>query len=245
MSINGEPDGPPLKTGVAFADIFAGKDAAIATLAALTAAARGAVLPVTQRRINISLAHSATSALINVAQNALITGVDPQRHGNSHPNLVPYKLFETADQPIVIAVGNDSQWRMCLQALGGLEDLEADASLATNAGRVLQRDRVVSRIQDRLTEGGADVWMEALGRAGVPCGRLRTVLESLQSVSASKLTGIAPSAGGSVRLPPPGLDEHAAQIRAHKWGAFQCAESHDSPEGKSGETGERKPVTAP
>ncbi|HEU5041258.1 MAG TPA: CoA transferase, partial [Gemmatimonadales bacterium] len=91
MAITGEPDGPPMKIGVALADVVAGKDAAVAILAALLARDR---LPAERdRRLIVSLVHSATAALVNVAQNALVTGDEPRRWGNAHPNLVPYQLF--------------------------------------------------------------------------------------------------------------------------------------------------------
>src|SRR5690348_188909 len=131
MAITGEPDGAPMKVGVALADVVAGKDAAIAILAALVArwrTGRGG-------RVVTSLAGSATAALVNVAQNALVTGVEPRRWGNAHPNLVPYELFDAADRPIVVAVGNDAQWIACTRALG-LDALADDPALATNAGRL-------------------------------------------------------------------------------------------------------------
>jgi crotonobetainyl-CoA:carnitine CoA-transferase CaiB-like acyl-CoA transferase len=213
MAITGDPSGDPMKIGVALADIIAGKDAAIAILAAL--AARDALSP-DERRIHISLAASATAALINVGQNALVTGRDARRWGNQHPNLVPYQLFHAADRPIVIAVGNDSQWNACARVLG-LDDLESDASLATNAGRLGDRDRVVAAVADRVGEKPAAEWIGVLDQAGVPCGVVRSVLEALRDVDASPLTGIAPSVPGSVRLPPPRLDEHGDEIRTSGW----------------------------
>ena len=216
MSITGEPGGDPMKIGVALADIIAGKDATIAILAAL--AARDS-LSDKERRIHISLLASATAALINVAQNALITGRDATRWGNQHPNLVPYQLFHAADRPMIVAVGNDSQWAACSRALE-LFDLVDDESLSTNAGRLAQRDRVVAGISDRLRERTAAEWIAILDGAGVPCGIVKSVLEALREVGASPLTGIAPSVPGSVRLPPPRLDEHGGEIRRSGWDAF-------------------------
>ena len=215
MAITGEPGGDPTKIGVALADIIAGKDAAIAILAAL--AARD-TLSDDERRIYISLSASATAALINVGQNALVTGRDARRWGNQHPNLVPYQLFHAADRPMIIAVGNDSQWGACVRALE-LADLAADSSLATNAGRLDQRDRVVAAVADRIREKPASDWIDVLDLAGVPCGIVRSVLEALRDVEASPLTGIAPSVPGTVRFPPPRLDEHGAEIRSKGWGA--------------------------
>lgn len=216
MAITGDPRGEPMKVGVALADVVAGKDAVIAVLAALVARAttgRG-------RRIHVSLAASATAALVNVAQNSLVTGRDAGRFGNGHPNLVPYDLFATSDRPIVVAVGSDAQWRSVVRVLE-LPDLAADPALATNAGRLGNRDRVIGAIARRLRARPASVWQTLLDEAGVPNGVVKSVLEALRGVDASPLTGVAPSAGGRIRRPPPRLDEHGAAIRRSGWGAFQ------------------------
>jgi len=221
MAITGSADGEPTKVGVALADVLAGKDAAIATVAALAGRARGA-LPPAGRRIVISLARSATAALVNVAQNVLVSGEDARRWGNAHPNLVPYQLFEAADRPLAVGVGTDAQWRACASVLG-LGELAADPTLATNAGRVAQRSRVVDALAARLAGGTAEAWAARLGAVGVPAGVVRSVREALASVDASPLTGVAPSVPGAVRYPPPRLDEHGAAIRAQGWAAFRAA----------------------
>jgi crotonobetainyl-CoA:carnitine CoA-transferase CaiB-like acyl-CoA transferase len=220
MSITGDPDGDPMKVGVALADIIAGKDATIAILAAL--ASRN-TLTDDQRRIHISLSASASAALINVAQNSLITGRDAKRWGNQHPNLVPYQLFHAADRPMIIAVGNDSQWKACAAILG-LGELAVDSSLSTNAGRLADRDRLIAAVGKKLRERNAREWIELLDNAGVPCGIVKSVLEALETVDASPLTGIAPSVPGDVRLPPPQLDENGKEIRAKGWSAFTSQE---------------------
>src|SRR5438128_5187548 len=153
MSITGERDGSPMKVGVALADVIAGKDAAIAILAAVVDRAGGPVAP-DKRRINVSLAESARAALVNVAQNVLVSGEDARRWGNAHPNLVPYQLFDAADRPFVIAVGSDGQWRACADALG-LQQLADDESLQTNAGRVENREMIVDALAARVKEMGA------------------------------------------------------------------------------------------
>ena len=215
MAITGPADGAPTKVGVALADVIAGKDAAIAVLAALAGRARTGK----GGRLFVSLAHSASAALVNVAQNALVSGKESLRWGNAHPNLVPYELFEAQDRAIVIAVGSDVQWNACVRALG-LHELLADASLSENAGRLAARSRVVEVIGRRVRERPAAEWLRALDAAGVPCGLVKGVLESLADLSTSPLTGVAPEAPGTVRFPPPRLDEHGAAIRAKGWGAF-------------------------
>ena len=221
MAITGEPGGNPLRAGVALADIIAGKDATIAILAALTARGMHGEAPLEpgQRRIHVSLAHSATAALINVAQNSLVTGKNAERWGNEHPNLVPYQLFRAADRPMIVAVGTDAQWIACATALG-LDDLANDASLATNAGRLAGRRRLIERMSQRLIDRRAQEWIATLGENGVPCGVVKSVLEALSDVDASPLSGIAPSVPGSVRLPPPRLDEHGDAIRRNGWRVF-------------------------
>jgi crotonobetainyl-CoA:carnitine CoA-transferase CaiB-like acyl-CoA transferase len=216
MAITGPADGPPSKVGVALVDVVSGKDAAIAILAALVRRATTRV----GARLHVSLAASATAALVNVAQNALVSGHDAARWGNAHPNLVPYQLFDAADRSLIIAAGTDGQWRALATTLG-LDALAADDSLATNAGRLANRARVVDAVAGRLRTRPAAEWSALLAAAGVPCGVVRSVLEALGSVDASALTGVAPAVPpGRVRRPPPRLDEHGDQVRALGWGAF-------------------------
>ncbi len=218
MAITGEAEGGPMKVGVALADVLAGKDAAIAILGALVGRARPDARAA-ERRLSVSLAHSATAALVNVAQNALVSGQEARRWGNAHPNLVPYELFAAADRPMVIAVGNDAQFAACVHALG-LDTLAADTTLATNAGRLAARARVVGAIAAQVRTAPAAHWLARLEDAGVPCGVVKPVLEALREVDASPLTGVAPQSPGAVRRPPPRLDEHGALIRAKGWSAF-------------------------
>lgn len=216
MAITGEPDGDPMKTGVAFADLFAGKDAAIAILAGVVRKQRTGA----GARIVISLVDSARAALVNVAQNAMISGKDAVQWGNAHPNLVPYQLFRASDGPLVIAVGSDAQWRACARALG-LGELADDPALADNVGRMANRERIVADFSRRLLTQPAALWRSALDGAGVPSGVVHSVLEALRGTSASALTGMPSSVGGTVRFAPPAIDEHGDRIRRFGWGAFQ------------------------
>ena len=215
MAITGEPDGDPMKAGVALADVLAGKDAAIAILAASMQAARQRI----GARIYISLADSARAALVNVAQNALVSGTDAKRWGNAHPNLVPYQLFRAADRPIAVAVGSDAQFVACARAIG-LDVLADDPVLRTNAGRLAQRERVVSEFSRRVATETAAHWRGILDGVGVPNGVVQTVLESLRETNGSAVTGMPSSVGGTVRFPPPAIDEHGDAIRARGWAAF-------------------------
>ena len=217
MAITGSPEGPPTKTGVALVDVIAGKDAAVAVLAALVnrfQTGQGS-------HIIISLTESATAALVNVAQNVLVSGLDAARWGNSHPNLVPYQLFDCSDRPIVVAVGSNAQWRACANALG-LPELANDDRLAGNPGRVSHRTEVVEVISARLRQHAADTWLALLKAAGVPCGAVRNVSDAVREAGANALFGVPPSVPGSMRLPPPRLDEHGDEIRRLGWGAFDA-----------------------
>ena len=216
MAITGEPDGDPMKIGVALADVVAGKDAAVGILAALVARQRDG----RGRRIHVSLAESARAALVNVAQNVLVTGEDARRWGNAHPNLVPYQLFDAQDRPLVIAVGNDAQWRACAHVLG-LDEMAGDPELVTNAGRLAHRGRVVEAMTSRLRTADASDWQERFADAGVPTGIVRRVLDVVRESGGSPWTGMPPVIGGHVRLPPPRFDAHASVIRAAGWEAFR------------------------
>lgn len=216
MSITGEVGGAPMKVGVALADVIAGKDAAIAILASLAGGRRGNAV---ERRLYVSLQHSAVSALVNVAQNALVTGHEAVRWGNAHASLVPYELFQAVDRAIVIAVGNDAQFAALVRVLES--DSLADDGFATNTGRLAQREAVVGEIRERVGRRTAGEWVALLENAGVPCGIVRSVLEALSDVaSSSPRTGVAPLPPSAVRRPPPRLDEHGALVRARSWNAF-------------------------
>ena len=218
MSITGEPGGSPMKHGIALVDVLAGKDAAIAVLGALVARGSSGV----GSEVVVSLSATAQAALVNVAQNALVSASAPRRWGNAHANLVPYQLFDASDRAIVIAVGNDAQWRVCARALG-LESLASDPALATNAGRLTHRAEVVAAIGARIAQATAAEWRERLDAVGVPNGVVRTVPEVLVGSDGSVLTGMPPSVPGSIRRPPPALGEHTALVRERGWGAFESA----------------------
>ena len=232
MAITGQPEGDPMKVGVALADVIAGKDAAAIILAALVSRAtsgRG-------RRCFVSLVDSARAALVNVAQNVLVSGMDAARWGNAHPNLVPYQLFRASDRPFVIAVGSDAQWASCASALG-LTALARDPALATNAGRLEHRELIVKEFSSCLSTAPAAFWQERLASAGVPTGVVKTVREVLDDTDASPITGMRSSVGGHVRFPPPTLDEHGSVIRHGGWRVFEeTIGQTDGPAGRKDES---------
>ena len=215
MSITGESDGAPMKHGVALVDVITGKDAVISILAALVergTTGRG-------RAVHVSLEASARAALVNVAQNALVSGAPPKRWGNAHANLVPYQLFHAADRPVVIAVGSDPQWLACARVLG-LDALANSDALRTNAGRIAARERIVTEVTQALKGRPAAEWVALLDAAGVPCGVVRSVPEALVASGASALRGLPPSVEGTIRRAPPRLGEHSDAVRERGWNAF-------------------------
>jgi len=220
MSITGPEDGPPYKVGVALVDVLTGLHAAAAVLAALNGG-EGA-------RIEVPLLDSGLAGLVNVAQNALVTGRDPERHGNAHPNIVPYQDFETSSGRIAVAAANDGLFR-ALCSVMGLADLPSDERFATNAARVEHRGELVPQLQERFRERSAEEWLADLDTAGVPAGKVRTVPDALSAAAAAgraaTVTLDHPTAGaldvvaspiwGATRTdptPPPLLGEHTAEV---------------------------------
>ena len=170
MDLTGAPDGEPQKTGVAFADIFAGLYATIGILAALNArntTGQGA-------HIDMALLDAQVSVLANQAMNYLASGKPPRRLGNAHPNIVPYQVFASADRPIIIAAGNDGQFARVCEVLG-LAGLERDARFDTNARRVANRAELIPIIEAETAKRPSDELLAGLEAAGVPAGPVNRV----------------------------------------------------------------------
>ena len=174
MSITGQPDGAPgaepMKVGVAVADLFAGMYASSGILAALLHAwktGRG-------QQIDIALFEAQAAMLANQASSWLATGAAPTRLGNAHPNLVPYQPFPTADGAVVVAVGNDGQFRAFCAALGEA-GLAQDPRFLTNALRVEHRSELAGRLSALTARRTTDAWIDILEGAGVPCGPINGV----------------------------------------------------------------------
>lgn len=230
MAITGEPTGDPMKVGVAMVDVTTGKDATIGILAALASRERAGPsgLSPAARRVHVTLQSSAVAALVNVAQNTLVSDRDAARWGNAHANLVPYQLFRAADRPFVLAVGSDPQWVAAMRAVGQ-PALADDPALATNAGRLAQRERVVAELAAHFATAPANQWMTALDAAGVPCGLVRSVAEAVttalvdegRDVTDAARSGLPPILNGRVRLEPPQLGEHSVTVREKRWAAFE------------------------
>ncbi|MBL8560250.1 MAG: CoA transferase [Hyphomonadaceae bacterium] len=174
MSITGQPDGAPgaepLKVGVAVADLFSGMYAVTGMLAALRHAERTGE----GQHVDIALLDCQTAMLANQAMNYFVSGVAPTRLGNAHPNITPYQVFTTADGHIVLAVGNDGQFRsFCAEA--DLQSLPDDARFATNPARIANRDALVEIIARAVSRRTTAQWIASLELAGVPCGPINSI----------------------------------------------------------------------
>ena len=227
MSITGQPDGAPggepMRVGVAVIDLFTGMYTANAILAALVRrGVTGEGTTIDSALFDVSLA-----ILANQASNALISGQDPPRQGNTHPNIVPYQPFQTADQPLIIAVGNDRQFARLATILGAPE-WAGDDRFATNAARVANRADLIPLIEARLREHPAADWFAQLDAAGIPAGPINTVRQALsdpqaeyrqtvQQMDRFRLVGSPLRMAGKAAVshrPPPRLGEHTAEVIA-------------------------------
>ena len=176
MSITGEQDGPPAKVGVAIVDLTAGMFALSAILTALRVRDQTGM----GQLIDISLFDSHLAWLGNVGSNYLITGKTPARYGNAHPNIVPYQAFETQDGWIVVAVGNDRQWRAFCKAIEQ-PNLATDPRYSTNEARVNNREVLVPVLSVIFKEKPSEYWLTRLGAADVPSGPVNTVAQAIDS----------------------------------------------------------------
>ena len=196
MSITGEPDGRPLKVGVAISDVVSGLFGAVSLLAGLLARERVAGgrrggRRAAGQRIDVSLLQSTLAVLINQAQAALVTGVAPVRRGNAHPSIVPYETFATADGEIAVGVGSERQWARLGPAIG-LPELATDARFATNGDRVERRAELIPILAERFATGDSATWLDRLDAAGIPAGPILDVAEALASPQAAALGSRVP-----------------------------------------------------
>jgi formyl-CoA transferase len=176
MSITGQADGAPgaepMKVGVAVADLFTGMYAVTGILAAL----RHAEHTGEGQHLDICLLEAQIAMLANQAMNYFVSGRSPTRMGNAHPNIAPYQVFETADGFLVLAVGNDGQFRsFCLAA--NLPGLHEDRRFGANQDRVANRDALTAAIAPAMRSDTTSGWISRLEKAGVPCGPINTVGE--------------------------------------------------------------------
>jgi crotonobetainyl-CoA:carnitine CoA-transferase CaiB-like acyl-CoA transferase len=169
MSITGEPDGEPQKVGVPIADIMAGMFATVAINAAL----RHAAVTGEGQYIDIGMLDTQVAWLVNQGMNYLHSG-KAERLGNAHPNIVPYQVFPTADGHIVLAIGNDTQFRTFCE-FAGVPELADDPLFATNAQRVANREQTVARVREIIQEKPSAHWLEGLERLRIGCGPINNL----------------------------------------------------------------------
>jgi crotonobetainyl-CoA:carnitine CoA-transferase CaiB-like acyl-CoA transferase len=228
MSVTGEPDGEPVRSGTSLADVGAGMWALVGILAALHARESSGQ----GQLVDVSLLDGQLAWLTYVAGKYFATGVTPGRHGSAHESLAPYQVFPTADAPLMVAVGSDGLWRR-FTAATGLDELADDPRYATNPDRVGNRDTLIPLITEALAAKGCAEWTDLLNAAGVPAGPVNTVPAALgqpQVAAREMVVEIEhPVAGtlkmlgsplklsaqpASIRRPPPVLGEHTDEILA-------------------------------
>jgi crotonobetainyl-CoA:carnitine CoA-transferase CaiB-like acyl-CoA transferase len=170
MSLTGEPDGAPQKSGIAYADLFTGLYASVAVLAALRERDRGG----RGAHIDMALLDTQVAVLANQALNWMVSGDVPTRMGNGHANLVPYQAFQVADGEVIVAVGNDAQFeRLC--GILGLDSLARDERFRTNPARVVSRKILIPLLERAMASRGRRELSDALEAAGIPAGPINAV----------------------------------------------------------------------
>ncbi len=230
MSITGErddlPGGGPQKAGVAVTDLFTGMYASVAILGALHERNRSGL----GQHIDIALLDCHVAMLANQVLNYMTSGVPPKRAGNAHQNVVPYQVFAASDGHLIVAVGNDSQFRSYCEVIGRSE-LGEHPDYATNSARLRNRNTLIPELEKIMKTRTRDEWIAALQKAGVPCGpinNLKQVFEEPQ-VKAREiwrtiphpLAGEAPTTASPIRysdtpvqyrMAPPLLGQHTDEI---------------------------------
>ena len=226
MGITGEPDGPPVKVGVAITDVTTGISAQGAICAALFAREQTG----TGQKIDLSLLETQVAALVNIGSSYLISGEIPKRWGTAHETIVPYQGFETKDKYIIVAVGNDQIWVRFCKILNRPE-LAEDPRFKTNPLRVKNRDECIAILNDLLKTRLRDEWLQLLNANSIPCAPInsmdevfkdpqvlhRNMLVEVEHPTAGKIkmVGIPVKYSDSdvgVRMPPPILGEHTHEI---------------------------------
>ncbi|MEU8275903.1 CaiB/BaiF CoA transferase family protein [Microbispora bryophytorum] len=237
MSLTGDPEGPAYRAGISVFDVMAGNHAAIGVLAALRhrdATGQG-------QHIEVNLLSSALTGLVNHSSAYVAGGIVPYRMGNAHPSVFPYEPLPTADNDIIVAAGNDGQFRKLCEVLG-IPEIADDPRFARNADRTARREELRPVLVGRLATRGALEWFELLVAAGVPCGPINTIDGGFAMAERFGLDPVVEVGDGdravpttrhpirfsatpaAYRLPPPELDEHGDELRT--W--LTQEEDHDA-----------------
>ncbi|MBX6383724.1 MAG: CoA transferase [Microbispora sp.] len=228
MSLTGDPDGPPYRAGISVFDVMAGNHAVIGILAAL----RHRDKTGQGQHVEVNLLSSALTGLVNHSSAYVAGGVVPYRMGNAHPSVFPYEPLPTADNDLIVAAGNDGQFRRLCEVLG-IPEIADDPRFARNAGRTAHREELRPILVERLATRGALEWFDLLVAAGVPCGPINTIDGGFAMAERFGLDPVVVVGEGdravpttrhpirfsatpaTYRLPPPELDEHGDELR--KW----------------------------
>ncbi|GAA3706339.1 CaiB/BaiF CoA-transferase family protein [Microlunatus aurantiacus] len=227
MSLTGDPAGPPTRAGISVFDVIAGLHAVIGILAALhqrDADGRG-------QHVEVSLLASALSGLVNHTSAYVAGGVIPHRMGNGHPSLFPYEPLPCADGELIIAIGNDAQFRALVQVLG-VPELADDPRFARNQDRTVHREALRPLLEERLRTAGTRHWSARLTAVGVPCGPINDIAGGIafaEQIGLDPVVTLGPTDApvrsvrhpitfsrtpADYRRPPPGLGEHDDEVRA-------------------------------
>lgn len=223
MSLTGDPEGSPYRAGISVFDVMTGLHSVIGILAAL----RHRDETGAGQHVETNLLSTAMSSLVNQTSAYVAGGVVPQRMGNAHLSLFPYEPLATGDGDLIIAAGNDGQYRRLVQAMG-LPELAEDPRFATVGDRNDRREELRPLLLERLATRTAQEWFEELSAAGIPCGPINDVrggVELAESLGLEPVVtvGDVPTVRNPIRLsasparydlPPPALDEHGAEVRA-------------------------------
>ncbi len=200
MSVTGTSPDEPTKVGVALVDVITGLHATVGILAALherASSGRG-------QRVEVNLLSSLLSGMVNQSAGFVGAGFVPQIMGNRHPSIAPYESYPTADAPLVIAVGNDRQFRACATVLGCPEWAD-DPRFATNPSRVQHREELYDVMCERLASAGAEEWFDRLSSVGVPAGPINdmagafALAERLGLAPVAQVDGV-PTVANPIRL---------------------------------------------
>jgi crotonobetainyl-CoA:carnitine CoA-transferase CaiB-like acyl-CoA transferase len=199
MSITGEPDGEPLKVGVALVDVVAGLYAAVGILAALEHRRRSGE----GQLVEVDLLSALLAGLVNQSSAYTVAGVVPGRMGNRHPSIAPYELLRCRNEELVLAVGNDRQFGELCEVLGE-PSLAADERFATNPARVQNREELKPRLERALAARPAAAWVELLRARRVPAGLVNDVgaaFELAERIGLDPIVEVPREDGAPVRLP--------------------------------------------
>ena len=214
MALNGEPQQPPLKFGVAAVDLFTGMYSAQAILAALHQRHQTGV----GRHIEMALFDCGLMITSYYGLEALLLGQDPPRYGNAHPSIVPYGVFDAQDGPLVITVGNNSQFERFCKEVIERPDLADDARYKSNMNRAANRDSLLREVNQELRRRPRAELLQRLGATGIPCGEvlgLHQALNSPRAEQAGLVTNQPHPEVGSVKVmaPPYRFDGERLPVR--------------------------------